>query len=110
MAWIDDRIWCHPKFNHLTAQAFAAYVRSVAYSSGMSTQGRLDPATQKLVGGTRRVKAELVDAGLWDENGDGNTVHIHDWNDHNGKRDERRAKDRERKRAMRASAGQAADK
>jgi hypothetical protein len=101
MAWIDDRIWCHPKFNKLTAQAFATYVRAVAYSSGMSTGGQLDQATQKLVGGTRRVRAELVGAGLWDVNGDGETVHIHDWDEHNAKRDERRRKDRERKREAR---------
>jgi len=113
MAWIDDRIWCHPKFNRLTPAAFAAYIRAVAYSSGMGTAGHLDPATQKLVGGSRRVRAELVDAGLWDVNGDGETVVIHDWDDHNGIRDQRRVKDRERKREyrakQRASAGQSAD-
>lgn len=101
MAWIDDRIWCHPKFNRLTPSAFATYVRAVAYSSGMSTSGHLDAATQKLVGGTTRVRDELVAAGLWDINGDGRTVAIHDWDDHNSKRDERRAKDRERKREWR---------
>lgn len=102
MAWIDDRIWCHPKFNRLTASAFATYVRAVAYSSGMDTRGQLDPATQKLVGGTTRVRQELVNAGLWDVNGDGRTVVIHDWDEHNAKRDERRRKDRQRKREMRA--------
>lgn len=103
MAWIDDRIWCHPKFNGLTPQAFATYVRAVAYSSGMGTAGHLDLPTQKLMGGTRKVRVELVDAGLWDINGDGETVVIHDWDEHNGARDERRAKARERMRRYRAS-------
>jgi len=102
VAWIDDRIWCHPKFNKLTAQAFAAYIRSVAYSSGMGTQGHLDASTQWLVGGTTKVRTELVDAGLWDVNGDGRSVVIHDWDEHNGARDAKRVKDRERMRAYRA--------
>jgi len=102
MAWIDDRIWCHPKFNGLTPQAFATYIRAIAYSSGMGTAGHLDQATQKLVGGTKRVRGELITAGLWDVNGDGQSVVIHDWDEHNGVRDERRAKARERMRAYRA--------
>ncbi len=110
MAWIDDRLWCHPKVIGLTASAKAAYVMGIAYSSGMSTGGRLEPAMQKAVGSNPRIRAELVAARLWDENGDGASVHIHDWKEHNEKRDERRKRDRERKRAARASAGQGADK
>lgn len=101
MAWIDDRIWCHPKFNKLTPQAFAAYIRAVAYSSGMGTGGHLDVPTQKLVGGTRKVRAELVDAGLWDVNGDRDSVVIHDWDEHNGAREARRERERERLRQWR---------
>ncbi len=110
MAWIDDRIWCHPKFNPLSPQAFSSYIRGVAYSSGMSTQGRLTAADQKLVGASGKVRVELVNAGLWNMNGDQATVTIHDWEEHNGKRDARRKADRERKRQWRASAGQGADK
>jgi hypothetical protein len=101
MAWIDDRIWCHPKFTGLSPAGFATYVKSVAYASGMGTKGHLDPSQQKLVGGRPIVRAELIAAGLWDINGDGQTVVIHDWDEHNGKRDERRRKDRERKRELR---------
>lgn len=103
MAWIDDRIWCHPKIIGLSDRAKAAYVFGLAYSSGMSTGGRLEPAMQKAVGANSRTRSELVAAGLWDENGDGASVHIHDWKEHNEKRDERRRRDRERKRAMRAA-------
>ena len=108
MAWIDDRIWCHPKIIGLSANAKAAYVFGLAYSSGMSTGGMLKPAMQKAVGANARTRAELVAAGLWDENGDGQSVHIHDWDDHNGRRDEKRAKDRERKRRWRESRGHVA--
>lgn len=109
MAWVDDRIWCHPKFTDLTAQAFRAYVQGLAYSSGMNTRGRLTQAQQQLVGSDASIRAELVQARLWDRAERG-VVCIHDWDDHNGKRDERRAADRERKRLARAktSAGQSA--
>jgi len=110
MAWIDDRIWCHPKFNKLSPSAFATYIRGIAYSSGMGTRGELDAATQKLLGATKACRISLISAGLWDVNGDGKTVHIHDWDEHNGIRDKRREQDRLRKRAARASAGQGADR
>ena len=100
MAWIDDRIWCHPKFTDLSSDAFSTYVRGIAYSAGMSTRGHLTREQQRLVGGTIKVRNELVRAELWDENSNG--IVIHDWDEHNGKRDERRAADRERKRLARA--------
>ncbi len=101
MAWIDDRIWCLPKFTPLSAPAFAAYIKGIAYSSGMGTKGRLEPSVQKLIGGSRKIRAELVDGNLWDLNGDGETVLIHDWDEHNAKRDLKRENDRERKRRQR---------
>jgi hypothetical protein len=101
VAFVDDRIWCHPKFTDLSADAFATWVRALAYSSGMGTKGHLSPAQQKLVGGLPRVRAELVRASLWDENGSG--IVIHDWDEYNGQRDARREADRERKRRARES-------
>jgi hypothetical protein len=108
MAWIDDRIWCHPKLVSIPDNAFRVYVNSIAYSSGMGLGGHLDPGQQKLVGSTTRIRATLVARGLWDENGDGRAIDIHDWKEHNEKRDERRRKDRERKKAARESAGTSA--
>lgn len=101
MAWIDDRAWCHPKLSDLSDRAWRTYFSGIAYSSGMGTKGVLTVAQQQLVRSTARVRRELVEAGLWDDLGD--AVSIHDWDDHNGKRDERRAKDRERKRVERAA-------
>jgi hypothetical protein len=112
MAWVDDRIWCHPKFTALTPSAFTVYIKGLAYSGGMATKGRLDREVQRMLGATAAIKNELVGARLWDLNGDGVSVEIHDWAEHNGKRDERRAADRERKRRereARKSAGQDAD-
>lgn len=101
MAWVDDRIWCHPKFTDLSAPAFRAYIQGVAYSCGMNTRGHLSGEQQRLVGGSPKVRSELEKAGLWDANPSGG-IDIHDWDEHNGKRDERRAADRERKRLARA--------
>lgn len=101
MAWLDDRIWCHPKLADLPPNAAWVYVKSIAYSSGMNTAGHLTAGQQALVGSSGAVKRELIAAGLWDLNGDGNTIVIHDWDEHNGARDERRERERERLREYR---------
>ncbi len=102
MAWLDDRVWCHPKTADLSNAAFAAWVKGIAYSSGMGTAGHLTAGQQKLVGGTGGARRELLAVGLWDENGDGTSIEIHDWDEHNGARDDRRERERERKRKARA--------
>ena len=105
MAWTDDRLWCHPKYVGLSWRAKAVLRHGFEYSGGMGTRGVLTPGSQATIGATPSVRRELVAAGWWDENGDGRTVHIHDWQEHNGKRDEKRAKDRERLREWRAKHG-----
>ncbi len=109
MAWVDDRIWCHPKLSDLSDRAFRVWIQGISYSAGMSTGGVLTPAQQRLVGSTPKVRQSLFDARVWDELA-GGAVGIHDWDEHNGKRDARRAADRERKRLLRGgqSAGQSA--
>jgi hypothetical protein len=102
MAWTDDRLWCHPKYVGLTVNAKLALRHSFEYASGMSTHGKLTAAQQSLVGAKPATRRELIAAGWWDLNGDGETVMIHDWDEHNGVRDERKAKARERMRAYRA--------
>lgn len=102
MAYIDDRAWCHGKIVGLSDKAFRVWVSGIAYASGMSTLGVLDASQQRLLGSSSRVKSELVDAGLWDEL-PGKAVSIHDWDEYNGKRDARKAADRERKRQARRS-------
>jgi len=111
MAWIDDRIWCHTKLTDLSDKAFRVWISSIAYSAGLGTKGHLSEAQQRLVGATPRVRNELIEMGLWDRNGSEKTgeIFIHDWNEHNAKRDARREADRLRKRLQRQmSAGQSA--
>lgn len=99
MAWLDERIWCHPKVTDLSDRAFRVWINSIAYSSGMQTLGLLSVQQQRLLGSSPRIRKELFAAGLWDEAGDG--VLIHDWEHYNADRDAKRAADRMRKRLQR---------
>lgn len=103
MAWLDDRIRDHPKMIDLTDTAFRVWVLGLTYCSEHATGGRLD-AYIKVARVPKRTTRELVKAGLWDEEDDG-TVWVHDWQEHNEKRDtaadERRAQARERQRRHR---------
>lgn len=115
MAWLDDRVWCHPKVARLSDSAFRVWVSGIAYSSGFSTGGKLDQQHQRLLGARTKQRQELLATGLWEDSGDDDgSVLIHDWSEHNEKRDKRKADDRERKRRVRAierglSGGQDAD-
>lgn len=88
-AWLDERIWCHPKFTDISSNAFRAYIYSLAYSSGFECKGHLTAGQQKAIGTTGRVRAELIRACLWEE-GPGGSIDIHDWDGHNAKREARR--------------------
>lgn len=101
VAWIDPRIWCHPKFADLSDSACWLYVKGVAYCDGFSTKGHLSLGQVRTIGGTPKYRSELVDAGLWDEQADG--FYVHDWEHHNGPRDRRKEEARERMRAHRAA-------
>jgi len=101
MAWIDDRIWCHPKVADLSDSAFRVWVNGIAYAFGFYTRGTLSPGQQKLIGATAEISRELISAGLWEKNGAG--IHIHDWDAHNGTAELRRERERERLRKLRAT-------
>jgi len=100
MAWIDDRIWCHPKVARLSDSAFRAWISSICYSSGFGTLGRLELEHQRVIHTPKKARSELLAAGFWHECENG-AIAIHDWADHNDKRDAKRAADRERKRRQR---------
>lgn len=100
MAWLDERIWCHPKLMQVSKPARWTFVAGVAYSAGWQKKGRLEPGEQTAIGATAKERRELVAAGLW-EPVDGGAIVIHDWNDYNDRRDRERAANRERKRRQR---------
>ncbi len=100
MAWVDDRIWCHPKIAGLSHLAFRIYICSLAYSGGFGLGGVLTKEHQHVIHSTAAARKELVAAGLWEDVG-GGAIEIHDWKEHNEKRDARRRADRDRKRTAR---------
>lgn len=100
MAWLDERIWCHPKFTELSDRAFRVHVSALAYSSGFNCRGALTAGQQKVIGSTPKLRRELIAARLWEDKG-GGSIEIHDWKEHNERRDNRREADRERKRQER---------
>jgi len=100
MAWLDERLWCHPKIVDLSDAAFRAYVCGLSYSSGFGTSGGLSAGQQRTIGADTPTRDELVAAGLW-HTAEHDAVTIHHWDEHNAKRDARRRADRERKRLSR---------
>lgn len=102
MSWLDDRLWCHPKILGVPKPVRWEYAAAVMYSSGFHTGGRLSAGQLKAIECTTKDRAALIKVGLWEDDGEGGII-IHDWDDHNGKRDARRASDRARKRAARAN-------
>jgi len=114
VAWLDDRIYAHPKIRNVPRATRWSYAAALAYASGFGTAGVLTEGQLKAIEATKRDRELLIEVGLWDDAGRG-AIRIHDWKDHNGKRDARREADRLRKRAERAkneetSAGHNTDK
>ena len=102
MAWLDDRIRDHPKIIRATPQAFRFWALALCYCSAHGTEGRLAEAVRAL-SIPKRYVGELVRLRLWDSEADG--LWVHDWQEHNQKRDdaveERRKQARERQRRHR---------
>lgn len=107
MAWLDDRIWAHPKLSRVPRATRWTYVAALAYSSGFGLYGRLNAGHLKTIGCTAKQRRELVDVGLWHDVPDlPGTIEIHDWDEHNGQRDaaleQRRLADRRRQAVKRS--------
>lgn len=102
MAWLDDRIQTHPKIVALSDRAYRAWINCLCYCSMHGTGGHLDAAisVHRI---PKTIVRELVRARVWDEEDDG--FWVHDWQEHNEKRDEareeKRAQARERQRRHR---------
>lgn len=82
MAWfkVDDRLWSHPKWISLSAEAKALWVSAGSYCAMHETDGFLSRATCVLVAPNSRVTRAanaLVEAGLWEQENDG--YRFHEW-------------------------------
>lgn len=89
-AKLDDRMPHHRKVRALepgvTLAAYGLYVASIQYCQHYETDGRIQPGDLHMIVPTvprppRRLIAELVRVGLWDEHPDGGWA-VHDFLDH----------------------------
>jgi hypothetical protein len=98
MAWLrlDDKFAQHPKVAELSDRAFRLHVEVMLYCAEYDTKGRIPSAALRIAGAKPRHTGELLEAGLWEQNGVGYVVH--DFEDYNGER----ALARERQRRFRS--------
>lgn len=99
MTWVklDADFPEHPKVVDLSDDAFRAFIGGLCYCNHYLTDGRITPGAIRRLA-SRRVATELVDAGLWEQNGSG--VIVHDYLEYQFSRSEVEAN-----REARASAG-----
>lgn len=95
MAWLDDRLRDHPKIIKASPIAFRHWALALCYCSAHGTEGRLDEAV-KALNVPKRIVDELVELRLWDREPDG--LWVHDWQEHNDKRDAKVSERREQAR------------
>lgn len=104
MTWIkiDDRFHAHRKIRQAGLEAVGLYVRALSYSAAEDLEGHVETGWVEEAAGKKAEKltTALVDAGLWETNGNGWV--IHDFLVYNPTNEERAKKA--------AAAKQAADK
>jgi hypothetical protein len=79
VTWVrlDDKMPRHPKVGTLSDAAFRAWIEGLCYSAEYLTDGFLPAVFLRAV--KPRTKTELVQTGLWEQNGTG--VYVHDFLD-----------------------------
>lgn len=79
MPWfkVDDHLYSHPKWVGASPAAKALWVTAGSWCAAQLTDGHVPRHMLPVVGGRPRVAQELVDTGLWIENGTG--WYFHDW-------------------------------
>ena len=83
---VDDRLWSHPKWLHLSAYAKALWIPAASYCVEYMSDGRITRyalVTFEPDGASNGVTAcatrELIDAGLWEETDQEGVYQFHDW-------------------------------
>lgn len=85
-AKLHNDLWSSRKWMSISLAAQGLWTTAIAYSNTMRTYGQLDGHLLPLFRGTTDLAQELVEAGLWDLDGDG--WQIHDWDDHQTSREQ----------------------
>lgn len=83
MPWfkVDDNLALHPKVLKAGNAAMGLWVRAGAWSSSQLTDGYIPAEIITVLGGKRADATKLVNAGLWEQTGDG--YQFHDWLERN---------------------------
>lgn len=86
MSWVklDERAPRHPKIAGLSDKAFRRWIEALCYAGEYLTDGHLPPSFVNQT--PKKNRDELLDAGLWEQNGKG--VVIHDYTDFNRTKNE----------------------
>lgn len=73
MTWfkVDDTFHAHPKVVGVPNAAIGLWVKAGSWCAKQRTYGRIPKSTLKLLGGTTRQAAALVEARLWEETSEG---------------------------------------
>lgn len=82
MDWfrVESTIYDHPKLVLLSGNAFRSLIHCWAFSARHETGGEIPQVSAKMLGLTKRVADELVDAGLLIRTDKGFSVH--EWEEH----------------------------
>lgn len=108
MPWgrIDDGFYDHPKLDRLGKDRLSAvglHWLAVSWSNRWLTDGAITRERVTKLGGTPRLADVLVDAGLWDRDGDGYRIHdFLEFNESKADVEAKRLAERDKKRRERA--------
>lgn len=88
MPWfkIDDNFWDHRKTIALDNAAIGLWARAGVWSARQLSDGHIPRVVLRRLG-TRHQIRQLLDAGLWEPDPEGDGVHFHDWQDWQATRD-----------------------
>lgn len=83
MTWflVDDNFYDHPKVMLVSLEAIGLWTLAGSWSGRYLTEGVIPKRAIGKIGGTEALAQQLVDAGLWLDNGD--SWRFHDWTDSN---------------------------
>lgn len=100
---MDDRLHSHPKASHAGLEALGLHLLAMSHTAAYRGEGHVPSAFPKEKAGSKgsRLARRLVEAGLWEVNGDG--WMIHDWLQYNPSNAEADAVADAKRRAGRAS-------
>lgn len=81
MPWfrVDDQLHSHPKWLATSPRARALWTTAGSWSSAQLTDGHVPRHVLPVLGGQPKDAKELVERGLWRDNGDGWV--FHDWDE-----------------------------